>query len=120
MPANSVHFHHPAMNGGYNHPEAKSTAVSPVNQSGHGSHNHAAGAKSMPASRRGSSGSKDGEELALQVQNLGLHDKGASGNSSATATSGFRPSPMNSSFNPGFLFDEDLDNEMQCTYTSPS
>lgn len=80
-----------------------------------GSHNYATGAKSMPGSRRGSSGSSDGGRDMTSSLNLGLlsiHD-----NPVLARTNGV--SPLRSATNPealkvnaASLFDEDLDNEM--------
>lgn len=80
-----------------------------------GSHNYA-GAKSMPGSRRGSSGSSDaGNDLSssLNLASLSIHDAQGPNH----RVNGI--SPLRSATNPevlknnaAHLFDEDLDNEM--------
>ena len=84
-----------------------------------GSHNHAAGAKSMPGSRRGSSGSSDvAQDLSasLNLASLSIQDKLPS------RPNGVHLHPLRSATNPevlkanaASLFDEDLDNEMSST-----
>lgn len=86
----------------------------PGNNLAPGSHNHAAGAKSMPGSRRGSSGSSEAAQdmvASLNLGSLSIQDKqiprinGVHPLRSATNPEVFKA-------NAASLFDEDLDNEM--------
>lgn len=79
-----------------------------------GSHHHAAGAKSMPGSRRGSSGSSDAvQDLSanLNLASLSIQDKLHSrSNGAHPLRSATNPEALRA--NAASLFDEDLDNEM--------
>lgn len=79
-----------------------------------GSHNHAAGAKSMPGSRRGSSGSSEAAQDLVASLNLGalsIQDRHASRiNGGHPLRSATNPEIIKA--NAASLFDEDLDNEM--------
>ena len=89
-----------------------------------------AGAKSMPGSRRGSSGSKDGEDL-LTLQALRLHDQAIRKVSSPkpilrqTRTSIYGESALSSGdghglghYNAAFVLDDELDKEMHSAFFS--
>lgn len=79
-----------------------------------GSHNHAAGAKSMPGSRRGSSGSSDAAQdlsASLNLASLSIQDKLPSrSNGVHPLRSATNPEALK--VNAASLFDEALDNEM--------
>lgn len=89
-----------------------------------GSHNYAAGAKSMPGSRRGSSGSSDAAHdmvASLNLSSLSIQDK------QIPRINGMNGGhPLRSTTNPevlkahaASLFDEDLDNEMSSMSSWP-
>lgn len=91
-------------------PESSAPVSNVINNLG--SHNHAAGAKSMPASRRASAGSKDGEEaVTLALRNM--HDANGAQRDTSLQNRLNGESQYNHAFSAALLFDEDLDNEMQ-------
>ncbi|KDQ17685.1 hypothetical protein BOTBODRAFT_105442 [Botryobasidium botryosum FD-172 SS1] len=93
-------------------PESASTVSNVIGN--HGSHNHAAGAKSMPASRRASAGSKDGEEVdTLALRNMSLNDPSGGRNQNLLQNRLNGDNQYNPAYSAALLFDEDLDNEMQ-------
>ncbi|KAG8717108.1 hypothetical protein FRC08_008186 [Ceratobasidium sp. 394] len=86
-----------------------------------GSHTHAAGAKSMPGSRRGSG--NHGDLPGINLQGLSIRDGGSAVSAAQAGQGGilkngsggmFGPATAQPTkgFNPGFLLDEELDKEL--------
>ena len=89
-----------------------------------GSHNHTAGAKSMPGSRRGSSGSHDNGvhdmTTSLNLSSLSLKDSEYTDGSSqpqSRVPHRSQTGPVTSNLSAASLFDQDLDNEITSTFT---
>lgn len=84
-----------------------------------GSHNHSAGAKSMPGSRRGSSGSSDAGDMvaSLNLGSLSIRDPQPPRLNGSAHPLRSATNPEILKANAASLFDEDLDNEMtsKCT-----
>lgn len=79
-----------------------------------GSHTHAAGAKSMPGSRRGS-GNRD-DLAGINLQGLSIRDGNSTGSTQAGQAGILKNGAFGATapkgFNPGFLLDEELDKEL--------
>lgn len=88
---------------------------------GEGSNHHAAlgyvGAKSMPASRRGSSDSRDGEDILVQsMQGLAVNDPNGQYNKpllrQTRTTDRFGESDYHGNYNAGLMLDDELDKDI--------
>ncbi|KAF8338184.1 uncharacterized protein EI90DRAFT_2559123 [Cantharellus anzutake] len=89
---------------------ANSESVTP------GSHNHTAGAKSMPGSRRGSSGSHESAvndmTASLLLGSLSLKDPHGPSQPPSRTPHRSQTGPVASNISAASLFDQDLDNEI--------
>ncbi|KAG8801611.1 hypothetical protein FRC17_006603, partial [Serendipita sp. 399] len=78
------------------------------------------GAKSMPASRRGSSDSRDGDDILVQgMQGLAMNDSGAIGSKpilrQAKTTSRFGEGEYPGGYNAGLMLDDELERDINQT-----
>ncbi|KAG8761205.1 hypothetical protein FRC14_006254 [Serendipita sp. 396] len=78
------------------------------------------GAKSMPASRRGSSDSRDGDDILVQgMQGLGVNDSGAIGSKpilrQAKTTARFGEAEYSGGYNAGLMLDDELERDINQT-----
>jgi hypothetical protein len=81
-------------------------------------HNGVIGAKSMPGSRRPSTGSKDGEDMvaSLSLSTLNLNDTHNGAQNSGPRTAPTSNSQYHPVFNSGIIFGDELDHEMQSSW----
>ena len=125
-------LHHQAVTNGLSEYKRKSVNYASLTPSSDvpsnvapGSHKHAAGAKSMPGSRRGSSGSRESAEdmtASLRLDSLSIADNN-DGKQNSPHVNGRAPvrsytGQLSSGYNAASLFDQDLDNEMSSMYSS--